>query len=503
MAASETRAARTYGNWRRPQKAGMGNLGSLATMMVFFGLLLFIVVQWTLGWQASLPTAALLLVALASISITDRHGSTVADRAARRVAWWSKRRKKRHLYRSGPLSRVPHGRTSLPGLAAGSRLSEFTDSYGRPCAMVYLPATRQSTIVLRSEPDGSALVDSETIDDWVANYGAWLAALGQEPGLVAASVTVEAAPDTGHRLRREIHSNMSADAPPLATAMLSEVASTWPAGSAPVRAWIALTFRPMAKGRYRREDETARILATRVPGLTHSLGATGAGLCQPVSARELCEVIRVAYDPAAESLFDYVSDEGAEHDVAWDDVGPTATQEGWDHYLHDGHVSRTWFMTEAPRGAVRSSVLRSLLDAHRDIDRKRVTLVYRPIEPGHAARLVETDKRNADIRASGPRPPARAQMNKRSADRVAEEEAAGAGLVNFGMIVTATVPATQGEAADRMDAADAAIDNLAATARLTLRPVYGSQASAFAAGLPLGIVLPSHLTISAATKEFL
>ena len=39
------------------------------------------------------------------------------------------------------------------------------------------------------------------------------------------------------------------------------------------------------------------------------------------------------------------------------------------------------------------------------------------------------------------------------------------------------------------------IDHLAPTARIALRPVYGSQDSAFAAGLPLGLVLRSHLRV--------
>ena len=42
----------------------------------------------------------------------------------------------------------------------------------------------------------------------------------------------------------------------------------------------------------------ARELAARLPGLTASLQATGAGAAHPLSAQELCETIRVAYDPA-------------------------------------------------------------------------------------------------------------------------------------------------------------------------------------------------------------
>ena len=85
-----------------------------------------------------------------------------------------------------------------------------------------------------------------------------------------------------------------------------------------------------------------------------------------------------------------------------------------------------------------------------------------------------------------------------SAAATASEEASGAGLVDFGMLVTATVN-SQGELPD----AAAVVDNLAASARITLRPVYGSQDSAFAAALPLGLVLPKHLKVPAQVREAL
>jgi hypothetical protein len=49
----------------------------------------------------------------------------------------------------------------------------------------------------------------------------------------------------------------------------------------------------------------------------------------------------------------------------------------------------------------------------------------------------------------------------------------------------------------------AAIDNLGATARILLRPAYGSQDSAFVAALPLGVVLQSHLAVPAGLREAL
>jgi hypothetical protein len=89
-------------------------------------------------------------------------------------------------------------------------------------------------------------------------------------------------------------------------------------------------------------------------------------------------------------------------------------------------------------------------------------------------------------------------VEQRSAAATAAEEARGAGLVNFGLLVTATVTDRE-----RLELARKAVDYLAPTARLQLRPVYGSQDNAFAAALPLGLVLPSHLKVPTELREAL
>jgi hypothetical protein len=154
-------------------------------------------------------------------------------------------------------------------------------------------------------------------------------------------------------------------------------------------------------------------------------------------------------------------------------------------------------MTSAPRGEVFSNVLSQLMAPHPDIDRKRVTLLYRPLDAATAARMVEADKRNASFRATtSTRPSARNLAEARAADRSAAEEARGAGLVNFGMVVTGTVMSVE-----QLPDMIAAIDNLGATARILLRPVYGSQDSAFAAALPLGLVMSQHLAVPAGIRD--
>lgn len=496
MAAAEASTApRTYGNWQRPTSAGLGRLGSIGTAILLVGLIVVVLVMMVGGLLRGVIALVVLGLLLLAIVTRDRHGRNVIDRATARVMWRSARSRGAHLYRSGPLGFALWGTHQLPGLAAQLRLSEHIDSYGRPFALVHCPATSTYTVVIGTDPDGASLVDPEQVDVWVADWGHWLANLGDEPGVEAASVTVETAPDSGLRLRREVESNIDNDAPTFAKDMLRQVVRDYPMGSSVINAYVAISFSAasLTSGKRRTDAEIGRDLAARLPQLTGSLTATGAGAGRPLSAGDLCEVIRVAYDPAAAILVDEAHADGDSTDLSWADVGPAAAEASWDSYAHDDAHSVTWAMTVAPRGAVQSSVLSRLLAPHADIARKRVTLLYRPIDAARAAGIVESDLRSAEFKVTATdKPSARSILANRAAAATAAEEASGAGLVNFGLLVTATV-------LDPSDAAKAraAIDYLSASARLRLRPVYGAQDSAFAAGLPLGLILPKHLKVPA------
>jgi hypothetical protein len=500
MEAAEPKV-RTYGNWRKPTSPGIGQLGLIGTGLLLGSLIVVIVTVGLFGLVVAIVVGAILMLMLATLVFRDKHGRTVLQRLSTWLVWRRARAGGAHLYRSGPLGRSPWGTFQLPGLAARSTLSEARDSYQRPFALLHMPTTGHYTVVFGTEPDGASLVDQEQIDVWVAHWGSWLASLADEPGVVAASVTVETAPDTGSRLQRQVLTNIDPAAPPLAQEMLREVVATYPAGSATVKAWVALTFNatPRTGGKRRDNEEMARDLAARLPGITQRLNATGAGAARPLTAQQLCEVVRIAYEPRSAKLIDEAYSAGSVPELDWSDVGPAAAEASWDSYRHDGAFSVTWSMSAAPRGEVQSSVLGQLLAPHRDIARKRVTMLYSPMNSAVAARTVEADKRNADFRVkSADRPSARALREKAAADHTASDEAKGNGLVSFGMLVTATTL----EAAQMPDV-EAAIDNLSATARITLRPVYGSQDSAFVAALPLGIVLSKHLKVPAEIRSSL
>ncbi|GMA37817.1 hypothetical protein GCM10025876_40210 [Demequina litorisediminis] len=371
------------------------------------------------------------------------------------------------------------------------------DSLGRPFALIYSPPGGLHTLVIETEPDGAALVDDEQIDQWVGSWGWWLSHLAGEPGLVGASVTVETAPDTGGRLGREVAANISGDAPQFARQVLADTVENYPAGSSVVRAYLALTFVSSTK----KADRVGRELASRLPELTGTLASTGAGVAAPLDAARLCEVIRTAYDPAVASLIDEARMAGDHVPLEFSDVGPTAAEASWDSYRHDDATSRTWVMTGAPHGLISARGLEKLLAPQRGIARKRVTLMFEPIDPGRAAGMVEQDIRTANQRATQRQQvAARDSLEMLQAATTAAEEAAGAALMNFAMLVTATTVGTGG-AADADVAA--AIDSASKAARIRLRPAYGAQDAAFAIGLPLGIIPARRAELTASIRSAL
>ena len=124
-----------------------------------------------------------------------------------------------------------------------------------------------------ADPDGASLVDQDQIDIWVAHWGQWLAALGDEPGRGrGVGDDRDGARTPGTRLQREVQANLDDAAPDLAKAMLHEVVETYPAGSATVKAMVAVTFSAAARGfaRGRDADEMAprprRAAAVARPG---------------------------------------------------------------------------------------------------------------------------------------------------------------------------------------------------------------------------------------------
>ncbi|MFF0728744.1 SCO6880 family protein [Streptomyces sp. NPDC004134] len=488
----------TYGNWRRPRRPGLGPLGLLGTVGVFGGIVFDLLIS-LISLQLTLVVFVLQVFLLLPLAVRTQDGRNVYQLLAVRIGWFRRQAKGVTTYVSGPLSRRPGGRYPPPGLLSRVRVLEGRDAYDQPFGVLHHRSRNLYTIVLGCEPDGGSLVDPDQIDNWVAAWGHWLARLSGEPGLRGASVVVETAPDTGTRLANEVLPRLAPDAPPAARAVMEEVVGSYPAASSEMHTYIALTY-GVQPGQKRRTEDVVADLALRVPGLLVGVVGAGGGPATPLSAERIAEVVRVAYDPAvAADVLEARAVHGGTG-LEWDDAGPAAAVETVGAYQHDSGVSRTWMLTLAPRGTVRAQVLRGLLEDAPGTRRKRVALLYRPIDPATSARIVEADRRAAQFMATSRRGnvQARAASEVRAAEQTAVEEATGAGLVEFSLMVTVTV-----DSADEVDDASATVRNLLAGARLSMRPADRMQAAAFSCTLPAGILPWEYTLVPREVKEAL
>jgi len=479
---SERGGPLTYGNWRKPRAAGFGKLGFGASLGLIATLIGVVLINSVFGMLYAVIVGLVAATLIWAVTVEDRHGVSIYRRVGERMRYQRSMRRRAHVARTGILAPT-QGTNSLPGILGSMTISEHTDAYDRPFAAIE-HADGSMAVVFGLSPSGDLLVDQDVIDDQVALYGMWLADLAGEIGIVFASVTVETAPDLGERLRREVTSHMVEDAPDVAQRVLSDVVRDYRAGAAQVRAWATIVFDPARMGVKRRsKDQAIRDIAARLPGLTQTMqDGSGAGAVHLMTAAELCRLVRVAYDPVAETLFEEAASTRQQVELTWRDAGPMAWESGWDSLRHDSGHSRVWTLSRPPRGAVQSRVLRNVLAASRDVDRKRVTIIYRPIDAAQAPDIVETDLNQAQAKIeTSTRPRARDLATRDQARRAAEEEANGAGLVDFGMIITAT------STSDDLTDTASALSSLAASSRLLIRPAYGAQDAAFAMGLPLGL----------------
>jgi hypothetical protein len=474
----------TYGNFRKPKTVGLHDglsLGlSLAVLVISSIVILLLLRQ---AWSAALAVVVVGALIIGTMSFTDIHGLSIADRWMEILMFGIAKRRGRTLYRSGPLGVIPSSATPLPGILGGSKVSEHLDSFDRTFALVH-HADKSVAVVMSVTPPGIDLIDRDQINTSVAQWGEWLAMLGNEIGVVQASVVIESSPDTGEALTRHIHSMNVVGASSVAHDVMNEVAAEYKVGAAQIRVWVTVTFQPsLMSSKKRTVDELARDIGGRLTGITQQLKAAGAGAVHLMTASHLSRAIRTAYDPAALALFEIAQSRGEQVDLAWEDAGPIAAEALWDAYRHDSGLSRTWVVSQPPQGVFYENVLKDLLQISADVERKRVAIIYKPISAARTGSVVEQDQNrasNAVTVGGGNR--ARARREARIAERNANEEAAGAGVEDFAIIITATT------SDDELEDVSSVIRALASSSKLArIRVAYGAQDSAFALGLPLGV----------------
>ena len=492
---------RTYGGWRRPASPGVGPLKLIPSILMFLTLMVALLLAMVGGLLVALGFIAVALLATAP-AVVPYKGRTMYAYWMRTRKWRRHQRTARNLYRSGLGGVTPSGLRSLPGLLAKVAVWEAVDALGRDFALVEVQAAHQWAVVMRVAAQGGALVDSDTTDVWVASWGEYLALLGHEGGVVQAAAVIETVPDAGAVLRAYVESKVVEGAPAFAREVMLASAAELPHNVSDTVGYVTLTFSGKELGVTGKGAAAAAMAAEeigrRLPGLSVALKDTGASEGQPLSVQGLSRRVREAFDPAIAVEFAEVEAYGQAVHVDWDDAGPSAHDETATSYRHDSGLSRTYEALKVPPGIVRDSLLERLTAPMEAAPRKRVTLLYRPTDAGKTAELVDRDYKSAINRAGRRKGLVHAHdsADLRSARQATEEEAEGAGVVTFSLLVTVT--ATDDASFDR---ACTTVERAARGARFRLSPVRGAQAAAFAGALGVGLSLPDLSVVPHVARE--
>lgn len=485
-----TERVRTYGGWRRSRGMGLMGLGPWQTLLVL-GATALLIIAATVSFAAFAVIAVPCAVALVGV-IARNDGVPLAYGLVVRLRWWHATTRGHTSYRSGVMVAGDHA-WGLPGLLAPTRLLSVPDPAGE-FGVVYNPRTGLFTSTLRCAATSTWLANPDEGATWVAAWGGWLANLGHHASLHHVAITVDSAPDPGTRLSDHIARRILPGAPASAVRILRQLVDAAPAVAADVQTRVSIAFHPRVPADS--PDSVAEALddiARLLPGLQDSLGGCGVTVLGRATAAELIGIVRTAFDPVMRGDVDRMLHLRGGLVLAdwldWDTAGPLTAEEHFDRYVHDSGVSVTWAWHEAPRQQVYADVLARLLAP--GPYPKRVTLLYRPLPAGEAARTVEREVNAAAFRTAYHRAQrrdesARDTTDRERAQRAAWEEATGAGVGFLSLLVTVTVT----DAAD-LARAVADVEARADIAKIRLRRLRAAQSAGFAATLPCGLFPPA------------
>lgn len=474
-----------YGGFRRSRTFGVGNLNAAQTMVLLVCVLVPVVVVNIFGMSSLLVSIPAALVIM-TLTVWQREGMPLLSLAAARVRWqlaaWRGETSWRGTYLPYPVA------LDLPGIAAPTKLLRVEDPASpTPVGLVWNQRTGTMSGTLLLSPGGTLLAPTRTVDRQVASWGETLGRLADEETVKGAAVTIQVKPASGAALSTHVSQRVAPAAPEMAKKTLASLVDRAPRASAQMTAWFTLTSDPGAAAERPRTPEDAAAETLRALDAV-DLGGSGADVLRRATDTDIKRLVRGAYIPSeADAEVEEIEP------LTWDECGPSAAEDGWTEYQHDGDaltglpaISTTWVLREAPRRSVPYDVLLKLLSPGRFP--RRVTIAYRVLPSEAAAALVDREMNAAAAREDYRHRTKRAATRREVADahratQASDEEAHGAGVVQWAVFVTTTVTHQNELVAARREITKAAQK----CGGIRLRPAYGSQAAAFTAGLPMGL----------------
>lgn len=436
---------RTFGGWRERRGFGVAGLSGPQTAgalgAVLAALALAMVRPQVLAWLA-VPVGGLFSLVMVRV-----RGDSLAGLLERRV----------RILRAGGI-RHPDRAAPLPGVLSALHIVDVADAAGNEVGLVWLPGSGVTALV-PVEPLGVELVAEDQAQAWLQAWSDWLSHLGylSEVSRVAVTVHSGPAPRPPHR---DVPSGVAGS---IMAAVAADGLHTR------TRTVVSLTVSADQKS-----DVTAACASVLdlLSGLD-PLSRCGVAVLPAMGSSDVALWLRQAFDPWLPDLV-----------AAAMDVGPTAVQETWGTYRHDGAVSACYSWHEPPGEAMPPWTLARLVGPT-DYP-KRVSLVYTPVPAHVAAREVDRQAEAAMFRSEyrrrlGRDQTARDQVDLQKARQTAHEQARGAGVVDVALYATVSAPDEQSLHAVTTD-----LEARAGESRLRLRRSYGAQEAVFAATLGVG-----------------
>lgn len=508
---------RTYGGWQRERVAWIFGLsGRRAAMLA--GAVLAAVIP-VAGAEISAAAVYWPAAAVLGTAAFVRLGGRTADEwILTAVSWAAVRFRGQHRFAGGPFAPLTAPGTAapqeqipldLPGILAPLELLSVPAAGGRDIAVLRHRHDRTLTAVAEITSPGIGLADSARQEQRVAGWGSLLAGLCREGSLVTrVQVLQRLVPQDGAELVSWHHAHAVDGAPELARHVAGDLLGTRALVTTQRAEYLAVTVDcGRARGQIRASGggtaAEAAVLVRQLQAMAQAVSGADLEIIGWLGTRDLAEVIRTAFDPAAKlplAVRRAAAAQAAAAGMAWTSLppgtdprsaGPVYAESRAGSYVHNGAASVTYWVQEWPGGRAWCTALGPLLAGGEH--RRSVAMIFEPLGPRQAERQVMQERTARNVaermrRRTGQLVPEHERMASARAQSQDAERAAGHGLVRFAGYVTVTV-----DDPDRLADACAAAEADAGQAGIALARMWFAQDSGFAMGaLPAGLGLPKR-----------
>nr|WP_233500212.1 SCO6880 family protein [Gordonia sihwensis] len=380
----------------------------------------------------------------------------------------------------------------MPGIQGDTRLYEYELGRGGRFGLIHSRAKNHFTVVLSGQPQGQERVEQHQINDWVRGWDRFLSHLGTIKGMAGAAVIVETVPDNGHRVDAEVRRLVDRDAPAFAQRVMVETVTHRASAKVRNEVRIQLTFTQQRTADSAEVADQGAAIGRLLSTIINQAVAAGLS-ARPLTAGDLSMVAARAYRPELAAELETMAGSGSLDQLQWDQIGPAGCKAEWGRFVHNGFQSVTWEMEAAPAGTVAHDTLLPLLAPRADLGRKRVAIIYRIHGVADAVKMVDDDFKNALAAEQSKKGVGSAAASLRVDNTMAarQEQARGAGVTRFGVLITLTA-----EASAEMPTLAAELEGLASASRLTVQRCWGGQDATFAGALGLGVLLPEYASVN-------